>query len=340
MRQRSRKLREARLALGRAIAELDARTQARAMAGHNGADTYGLVCVEDAARTLSRLVLTTQEVDLVTGYELRRHRELGLVLDPDPAATVRARIDRLTSAKLDELDEDPARYPTSTSTATATPRPVPFPPPDVDLTGAVEVADRLAEAVELGRRRELADEQDPPELGDAEIGTSTWTPASASTLDAGGELAEDTRIELVAGTPSQHDNRRSARVLYTGGMFKAAMGDVEARDLEWYVLSARHGLVEPGDVNHPYDDTLERMSKEGRVKWGVQVVEALKARDLVRPGVAVEVHATKLYADQLYELLADAGVQVYEIGLGLKYAGRAKLYRTRKAEAAEAPDAG
>lgn len=62
--------------------------------------------------------------------------------------------------------------------------------------------------------------------------------------------------------------------LYTGRLFKA--GRRAARRLagsRWFVLSAKHGLVNPSTILVPYDATIP---KGGDPEWGSRVLEKLK----------------------------------------------------------------
>jgi len=44
---------------------------------------------------------------------------------------------------------------------------------------------------------------------------------------------------------------------------------------EWFILSALHGLVRPGDTLEPYDVTLNDQAVAARRTWARQVEEAL-----------------------------------------------------------------
>lgn len=67
-----------------------------------------------------------------------------------------------------------------------------------------------------------------------------------------------------------------ARDLYSPSyVFRKSAEYVEDRCDEWLVLSAKHGLVEPGQVLEPYDETLAGAPKAVRDAWSNKVRRAL-----------------------------------------------------------------
>lgn len=88
----------------------------------------------------------------------------------------------------------------------------------------------------------------------------------------GDDLGPQVRVALVACSSTKLDHRAPARDLYTGELFVKSAAYVELTCDAWYVLSALHGLVRPGDVLDPYDATLTR---ERRGPWGESVNGAL-----------------------------------------------------------------
>ena len=59
-----------------------------------------------------------------------------------------------------------------------------------------------------------------------------------------------------------------------------------------FVLSAKHGLVEPTKVIAPYEETLNTKSRHERNEWTKLVWAALSVR--LRPGDRVTILAGKL----------------------------------------------
>ena len=97
----------------------------------------------------------------------------------------------------------------------------------------------------------------------------------------------------------------------------------------WFVLSAKHGLVEPDRVLEPYDETLKDASVGDRRRWSAAVLAALdQALGEVR-GLIFEAHAGHYYldfglADGLRARGADLERPTEHLGLGsqLSFYGR------------------
>jgi len=70
-----------------------------------------------------------------------------------------------------------------------------------------------------------------------------------------------------------------ARELYSPSyVFDRSVRYLERRCDEWWVLSARHGLVHPDEVLEPYDENLSGAPKTVREEWGARVRRALLER--------------------------------------------------------------
>jgi hypothetical protein len=84
-------------------------------------------------------------------------------------------------------------------------------------------------------------------------------------------------IALVGCGASKLTRRAPAQDLYTGTLFRAARAYAEQHD-HWYILSARHGLVDPEMELDPYDCSLSDMSERERDAWGDSVVREMIAQ--------------------------------------------------------------
>src|SRR5262249_1281589 len=71
----------------------------------------------------------------------------------------------------------------------------------------------------------------------------------------------------------------------------------------WFILSAKHGLVEPAQVLAPYDLALHRLDRSARQAWACRVVEQLRQRGLLDSGHRFLLHAGADYAEPLATLL-------------------------------------
>jgi hypothetical protein len=66
---------------------------------------------------------------------------------------------------------------------------------------------------------------------------------------------------------------------------------------EWYILSAKYGLLKPSREIAPYDETLKTMKREHRVLWAEQILGQLSK--LLRPDDAVVILAGQSYREFL-----------------------------------------
>jgi len=60
------------------------------------------------------------------------------------------------------------------------------------------------------------------------------------------------------------DHATKARYLYTGSLFRKANAYCIANYDEWFILSAKHGLLDPNDVIDPYDLSLKILGADER----------------------------------------------------------------------------
>lgn len=109
------------------------------------------------------------------------------------------------------------------------------------------------------------------------------------------------RIGLVACAKTKLDHRAPARDLYVSPLFKAARAFAERNYHEWWILSAKHGLVDPDTELDPYDLALHDMDWLARTRWGVDVLNDMqpKLSRIVDFRPALYLHAGKLYRDSI-----------------------------------------
>lgn len=77
-------------------------------------------------------------------------------------------------------------------------------------------------------------------------------------------------IGLVACSKSKLDHPAPARELYQGTLFQRASAYAERVCGTWYILSAKHGLVEPDKILEPYDVHLQDLTPEDRTGWAMR----------------------------------------------------------------------
>ena len=69
-------------------------------------------------------------------------------------------------------------------------------------------------------------------------------------------------LHLVSGGVRQQPRPEAARDLYDGLWFRSARARAERAGDAWFILSARHGLLDPDARVQPYADRLEAFSVE------------------------------------------------------------------------------
>lgn len=98
-----------------------------------------------------------------------------------------------------------------------------------------------------------------------------------------------------------------ARSLYDSALFKKSRALAEGRFDRWFILSAKHGLVEPDTVLEPYNLTLNELGVAERRAWANRVWGALLR--YVRPGDTITFLAGSKYREFLEPLLQAEGAK-------------------------------
>lgn len=111
------------------------------------------------------------------------------------------------------------------------------------------------------------------------------------------------RIGLVGCVKRKAAAPSPARDLYTSPLFIGRRRYVEASCDEWWILSAKHGLVGPGEILEPYDTALDDLERVTRDAWALLVVKQINERVHPKRSDIVEFHCGGLYRHPL--LMAD-----------------------------------
>ncbi|MBN1666853.1 MAG: hypothetical protein JW862_07180 [Anaerolineales bacterium] len=116
------------------------------------------------------------------------------------------------------------------------------------------------------------------------------------------------KVALVSCVSEKRTVPSPARDLYTSDWFtKAARYASQITD-EWYILSAKYGLVHPDQVLEPYNATLKTMGKSARQAWAALVFASLKPH--LSPGDTVVFLAGQIYREFLLPLVTHLGCKV------------------------------
>ena len=119
---------------------------------------------------------------------------------------------------------------------------------------------------------------------------------------------ETGRVVLVGSSGAVAGSPRPARELFESDGFARAREHALRSGRRWFVLSAKHGLLDPHDVVGPFDVLFGDQPAGYRAAWAEWVVVQLA--DRVRlPGTTVEVHGGVDFAQALKAPLARRGAR-------------------------------
>lgn len=89
----------------------------------------------------------------------------------------------------------------------------------------------------------------------------------------------------------------AAQDLYSSPLWRWRRAYAKQSGVSWYILSAKHGLLDPETRIAPYDLTLADFPATERRAWSRKVLDDLAAKVPVLQGKAIEIHAGKFYTD-------------------------------------------
>jgi len=86
-------------------------------------------------------------------------------------------------------------------------------------------------------------------------------------------------IVLISCVSKKKNYETTAENLYDSSLFKYSLSYAKKLNPDRiYILSALYGLLELTDVIKPYNKTLNKMSKNERIKWSEMVLEQMKSK--------------------------------------------------------------
>lgn len=116
-------------------------------------------------------------------------------------------------------------------------------------------------------------------------------------------------VALVSCTKSKRSHPSKPKDLYLpSSLFRKARMYSEKYQDDWYIISAKHHLLDPeGPEIEPYDETLKDFNKEQKKEWSKKVLEQLREKGLLDKKLVI--HAGKEYYEELLPLLEKEGVE-------------------------------
>lgn len=123
-------------------------------------------------------------------------------------------------------------------------------------------------------------------------------------------------IFLVSCVGQKSPEPTEARDLYRSTWFKKARAWIEARDCDWFILSAEYGLLHPQTVIEPYDKSLNTMPVAGRRDWAGRVSRQLRAQLIADEIIVLAGVRYREFLMPVLREIADS-VEVPMAGLGI-----------------------
>jgi len=132
-------------------------------------------------------------------------------------------------------------------------------------------------------------------------------------------------IGLVSCVKTKREEPATPKQLYTSHYFEKMRAYAEQYHDDWWILSAKHGLLNPdGDSIRPYDETLSGARVAKRREWAEMLAAQMEQEGLLSDDVTLVLHAGKDYYEELLPLIEDTGVTVEiptkRLGIGEKQA--------------------
>lgn len=180
-------------------------------------------------------------------------------------------------------------------------------------------------------------------------GYSTEPPGTATTAGARADAAQPTSpapappavrrrqvartvatsgpIVLVSCVKQKSTRPALARDLYTSALFKGMRTYAEQTGSAWYILSAKHGVLEPDAVVAPYEQTLPEMTAYQREAWGQRVRQQIE--QLLPPAVPVVILAGTSYRRHVESALRARGHDVSVPMEGLRLGEQLRWLKAR-----------
>lgn len=145
-----------------------------------------------------------------------------------------------------------------------------------------------------------------------------------------GGMASSRAIGLVSCVKGKRDTPAPPKDLYTSAYFEKMRAYAERHHDEWYILSAKHGVLDPnGEPIPPYEETLSGAPKATRAEWSETVAGDLRSRGMLESKTTFVFHAGRDYYDELLPLIRGSGVTIEIPTEGLRIGEKLAWYDAR-----------
>lgn len=115
-------------------------------------------------------------------------------------------------------------------------------------------------------------------------------------------------IVLVSCVSKKREVPAPAQDLYLSDWFLKASAYAKEIGDQWFILSAKYGLLAPDIVIEPYDVTLKTLPVHARRSWAVKVIQDLKP--ILTSGDTVIFLAGETYRENLITPIQNRGCKI------------------------------
>ncbi|WP_176059975.1 DUF6884 domain-containing protein [Paraburkholderia sp. BCC1876] len=122
-------------------------------------------------------------------------------------------------------------------------------------------------------------------------------------------------VILVSCVAKKRSLSIEAKDLYLSDLFDKSRQFAEIYGEKWFILSAKHGLLDPNEIIAPYDVTLKNMSRAQRRTWAIGVVESLDKH--IHKDQPIIILAGEYYRDDIEPMLSQKKFDVSAPLVGL-----------------------
>lgn len=137
-------------------------------------------------------------------------------------------------------------------------------------------------------------------------------------------------IGLVSCVKTKRSEPATPKNLYTSSYFEKMRSYAEQYHDDWWILSAKHGLLDPdGELIEPYDETLSGARVATKREWAEKVTHQLDEQGLLSENVTLVFHAGKDYYGELLPRIEDTGVTIEIPTEGLAIGEKQAWYKER-----------
>lgn len=139
-----------------------------------------------------------------------------------------------------------------------------------------------------------------------------------------------TQVAFVSCSKLKGAHKAPAAALYTSALFRKSLLAAYENSKKLYIISAKHGVLNLGDIIEPYDRTLKAMSRADRNTWAETTTVQLAK--LLRSGDVINFYCGEEYIAPLRRKIEQIGARLVEPLSGLSLGKRLQHLSKRNNE--------